>query len=164
MIPAGHNRGDDATTTPEHALLPNTHAPPSFITTTVGQYDPAGHATGAYALSPANEQLAPSGHATGADKPAAGHMLPDRHTKHATAALLWPVALPNVPLGHGVGLTAPSGQIDPTGHTKADDRPDDGQYWPSGHTLGRASAGAGHTKPGGQGAGCAEPEEIQNKK
>ena len=60
--------------------------------------------------------------------PVTGHTLPARHAKHAPAALLCPVILPNIPLGHGVGLTAPNRQNDPAGHIKADDIPGDGQY------------------------------------
>jgi hypothetical protein len=150
--------------TPEHPLLPTTQALPSLATTTVGQYDPAGHATGAYALSPTNEQLAPSGHATGADKPAAGHTLPDGHNGHAKVVLLWPVVLPNVPRGHGVGLMAPSGQNDPAGHAKANDRPGDGQYWPGGHTPGRTMPELGQANPDGHSNILTEAGTHKNNK
>ncbi len=76
-------------------------------------------------------------------------------------ALFWPVTLPNVPLGHGIGLIPPNGQNDPAGHTKADNRPGDGQYWPGGHTLGQANAGTGQTKPVGHGNTTNTPARFQ---
>ncbi len=88
-VPAGHNRGADVTTTADtHPLEPATHTLPSLDNATVGQYEPARHTTGAYALSPANTQLAPSGHVTGAVKPTMGHKLPTRHNWHPKASLL----------------------------------------------------------------------------
>ena len=148
------------TTIPTHPLLPTTHALPSLATNTAGQYDPAGHATGAYALSPTNEQLAPNGHATGADKPMSGHTLPGGHITQPMTALLWPVEFPNVPTGQGVGLMVPSGQYSPVGHNSADDRPKDEQYRPGGHTPGRAMPTSGQANPDGHGNMLTEAENI----
>jgi len=60
-------------------------------------------------------QKEPAGHgAAAADVDPAAHTLPaEQLPEHV--ALSRPIALPNVPAGHGVGFTEPSGQKEPAG-------------------------------------------------
>lgn len=91
-VPAAHDTGD---------ALPATHMLP------------AGHSVLALASPPA--QMKPASHRrVGRTMPLEGQVRPGGHAKQL-ASDTPPVALRNVPGGHGVAVALPAGQYDPVG-------------------------------------------------
>ncbi len=92
--------------------------------------------------------------------PAPGHVVPGVHAEHDATS--WtPVALPNVPAGHGVGATDDAGQKCPSGHVVQLDAevalPAEPNV-PAGHGCSPpATDPGGQNPPAGHGCGAGEP-------
>ena len=80
----------------------------------LGEYDPGEHRVATVAL-----HHEPGGHGSGAERPGAGHTVPDGQAVHEAAVK--PVAAENVPAGHSETAVLGSWHHAPTGHTVQDD-------------------------------------------